>query len=105
MRWNEFIHTGQSPWYWQAPRRLMLTGFSMGTFVLKITYAWEPKHSLVSLVYFAQMAQSLMKLINVRVIVSYVLVCSQIIIKINILVDMYTDSLSFKFYEDPFTGC
>ena len=27
------------------------------------------------------------------------------IMKINTLVDMYTDSLSFKFYEDPFTGC
>ena len=29
----------------------------------------------------------------------------QIIIKINVLVDMYTDSLSFKFYEDLFIGC
>ena len=24
---------------------------------------------------------------------------------INIVVDMHTDSLSFKFYEDPFFGC
>ena len=23
----------------------------------------------------------------------------------NMQVDMYTDSLSFKFYGDPFTGC
>ena len=30
---------------------------------------------------------------------------AQIILKIKVLVDMYTDSLSFKFYEDPFTGC
>ena len=36
---------------------------------------------------------------------SYVRVRARIIMKINMVVDMYTDSLSFKFYEDPFTGC
>ena len=29
----------------------------------------------------------------------------RIIIKINMLVDSYADSLSFKCYEDPFIGC
>ena len=36
---------------------------------------------------------------------AYVHVCARDIMKINTLFDMYTDSLSFKFYEDPFTGC
>jgi len=36
---------------------------------------------------------------------SYVRVRAQIIVKIKMLVDMYTDSLSLKFHEDPFTGC
>ena len=35
----------------------------------------------------------------------YMRVRTRIIMKINMLVDMYTDSLSFKFYEDPFIGC
>ena len=39
-----------------------------------------------------------------RVLGDYVRVRAQIV-KIKVLVDMYTDSLSFKFYEDPFTGC
>ena len=29
----------------------------------------------------------------------------RIIMKINMVVDIHTDSLSFKFYEDPFFGC
>ena len=33
--------------------------------------------------------------------VSYVRVRARIIIKINMMVDMYADSLSSKFYEDP----
>ena len=37
--------------------------------------------------------------------VSYVRVRARIIMKINMMVDMYTDSLSSKFYEDPFIGC
>ena len=32
-------------------------------------------------------------------------VLARIIMKINMLVDMHTESLSFKFYEDPFIGC
>ena len=36
---------------------------------------------------------------------SYVCVCPRIQMKINMLIDSYTDSLSFKFYEDPFIGC
>ena len=40
-----------------------------------------------------------------RVSASYVRVRAQIIMKINKMVNMYTDSLSFKFYEDPFIGC
>ena len=36
---------------------------------------------------------------------SYVRVCARIIMKINMVVDIHTDSLSFKFYEDPFFGC
>ena len=35
---------------------------------------------------------------------SYVQVCAQIPMKINMLIDSYTDNLSFKFYEDPFIG-
>ena len=37
--------------------------------------------------------------------VSYVRVRARIIITINMMVDMYADSLSSKFYEDPFIGC
>ena len=36
---------------------------------------------------------------------TYMRLCAWIIMKINMLIDKYTDSLSFKFYEDPFTGC
>ena len=43
--------------------------------------------------------------VRMRVLGGYVRVRAQIIVKIKMLVDMYTDSLSFKFYEDPFTGC
>ena len=43
--------------------------------------------------------------VRMRVLGDYVRVRAQIIVKIKMLVDMYTDSLSFKFYEDPFTGC
>ena len=46
-----------------------------------------------------------MKSITVRVFASYVRVRARIIMKINMLVDKYTESLSFKFYEDPFIGC
>ena len=35
----------------------------------------------------------------------YVCVRARIIMKVNMLVDTYIDSLSFKFYEDPFIGC
>ena len=40
-----------------------------------------------------------------HVLGAYVRVHARIIVKIKMLVDMYTDSLSLKFYEDPFTGC
>ena len=30
---------------------------------------------------------------------------ARIIMKINMVVNMHTDILSFKFYEDPFFGC
>ena len=46
-----------------------------------------------------------MKSITVRVFASYVRVRARIIMKINMLVDMCLDSLSFKFYDDPFIGC
>ena len=36
---------------------------------------------------------------------SYLRVRARIIMKINMVVNMDTDSLSFKFYEDPFFGC
>ena len=39
-----------------------------------------------------------------RVNDAYVRVRARIIMKIYMLVVMYTDSLSFKFYEDPFFG-
>ena len=39
-----------------------------------------------------------------HVCASYVRVRAQIIMKINVMVNMYTDSLSLKFYEDPFIG-
>ena len=42
---------------------------------------------------------------RVRVFVSYVRVCAQIIMKMNMLVDKYIESLSFKFYDDPLIGC
>ena len=35
----------------------------------------------------------------------YVRVHARIIVKMKMLVDMYTDNLSLKFYGDPFTGC
>ena len=40
-----------------------------------------------------------------NVFASYMHVRARIIIKINMMLDMYTDSLSFKFYEDPSIGC
>ena len=43
--------------------------------------------------------------LRMRIFSAYVRVHARIIMKIKMLVDMYTDSLSFKFYEDPFTGC
>ena len=52
-----------------------------------------------------QKRTSLFKSITVHVFASYVHVRARIMIKINILVDRYTDSLSFKFYEDPSIGC
>ena len=42
---------------------------------------------------------------RLRVVGSYVRVRARIIMKINTLVDRYTESLSLKFYEDPFIGC
>ena len=44
------------------------------------------------------------KVKGVYVFASYVRVHAQIIMKINMLVDRYTDSLSFKFDDDPFIG-
>ena len=52
-----------------------------------------------------QKRASLFKSITVHVFASYVHVRARIIMKINMVVDMYTDSLSFKFYEDLFIGC
>ena len=43
--------------------------------------------------------------IRMHGISSYVRMCARIIMKINMVIDSYTDSLSFKFYEDPFIGC
>ena len=40
-----------------------------------------------------------------RVNDAYVRMHGRINMKINMLIDMYTDSLSFIFYEDPLTGC
>ena len=48
---------------------------------------------------------SLIKLISVHIVATYVRVRARIIIKINMLINMYNGSLSFKFYEDPFIGC
>ena len=42
--------------------------------------------------------------ITVPVLGYYVRVRPGIILKIDMLVDMYTDNLSFKFHEDPFIG-
>ena len=44
-------------------------------------------------------------LLRMHVVGAYVRVRARIIMKINILVDTYADSLSLKFYGDPFTGC
>ena len=30
---------------------------------------------------------------------------ARIIMNVNMMVDTYIDSLSFKFYDDPFIGC
>ena len=43
--------------------------------------------------------------VRMHVLGAYVRVHARIIVKIKMLVDMYSDSLSLKFYEDPFTGC
>ena len=43
--------------------------------------------------------------VRMRMLGDYVRVRARNIKKIKILFDMYIDSLSFKFYEDPFTGC
>ena len=43
--------------------------------------------------------------VRMSVLGDYVRVRAQIIVKIKMLVDIYTDSLSLNFYEDPFTGC
>ena len=43
--------------------------------------------------------------VRMRVLGGYMRMCVQIIVKIKMLVDMYTDNLSFKFFEDLFTGC
>ena len=48
---------------------------------------------------------SLLKEITVHVCASYVHMHAQIIMKINVMVNIYTDILSFKIYEDPFIGC
>ena len=45
-----------------------------------------------------------LKWINVHACANYVRVRARIIMKINMAVDRHTDSLSFKFYEDPFFG-
>ena len=42
--------------------------------------------------------------LRMHVIDGNVHVRARIIIKIILLVDMYTESLSLKFYEDPFIG-
>ena len=47
----------------------------------------------------------LIKSITVRVFASYMRVRAWIIMKINMLVDKYIESLSFKFYDDPLIGC
>ena len=52
-----------------------------------------------------QKRASLFKSITVHVFAYYMHVRARIMMKINILVDRYTDSLSFKFYEDPSIGC
>ena len=51
-----------------------------------------------------QKRASLMKWITVHVFASYVHVHARIIMKINMLFYMYTDSLSLKFHEDPSIG-
>ena len=43
--------------------------------------------------------------IKMHVVGSSVRVHARIIMEINLLLHIYTDSLSFKFYEDPFIGC
>ena len=42
--------------------------------------------------------------LRMHVFDGYVHVRARIIMKINMLVDMYTDSFSFIFYADPFIG-
>ena len=43
--------------------------------------------------------------VRMRVLGDYMRVRARIIVKNKMLVDMFTDSLSFKFYEDSFIGC
>ena len=43
-------------------------------------------------------------LLRMHIVGAYVRVHARIIMKMNMLVDIYTDSLSFKFYGDPFSG-
>ena len=42
---------------------------------------------------------------QIYVFIADVRIRARIIIKIKMLVHWYTDSLSFKFYENPFIGC
>ena len=44
-------------------------------------------------------------LLRLRVFASYVRVRARIIMKIKIVVDKYTESLSLKFYDDLLIGC
>ena len=53
----------------------------------------------------SQKGAQLFILITLPILRYYVRMRAQKIMKIEMLVDMYTDNLSFKFHEDPFIGC
>ena len=53
----------------------------------------------------SQHRASLLKQITLHVFAPNVRVRARIIMKIYVMVNIYTDSLSLKFYDDPFIGC
>ena len=79
--WNLSCHYTYQPVYW---------------------FSWWSVHARARK---RQKRSQLLISLRLHVVGSYVRVRARIIMKINILVDRYTESLSLKFHECPFIGC